>query len=231
MEDSLRYTILTACVGLLAVALVQLVPSLIELWLSVAVLSALGMANVWIRPNWFWSANSDTKKLAQNVLSLRDLFYTDFPECLGVESFFRFQKSDKIQSIDIPCRLLNNLEAKSKFMAVYIPAMGEAADAISVCTIIAKDIDQMVAALSSKVAFETKSPGDSRSLKSESVVFTRVIYVYVEQLLSISNLAELEKAFDNQKLEVTFRGHDYHVLHWRDGRKKRVVPNPETALT
>lgn len=212
------------CLSILAGALVALFPAGIEILLGIATLSAVGAAWFFILPIGGLAPAPQTPKAVADVpLSLRELFYTDFSECLGIENFVNVVRPGREGSLNIPCRLLTNLGARSKFLAVFVSYM-ETDDAIGICNYVARDATHIIEQLGKVVSFSSLGAGDTSEATSANVVFTRTIYVYHETNFSLQQLAALESEFHAQNLAVVFRGHSYHVLNWRDGRVRRMTP-------
>ena len=57
-----------------------------------------------------------------------------------------------------------------------------------------------------------KDPGDSATLDSKNIHFTRMIYIYHEDYLTLEQLGSLEGLYRAKNLSVQFRGRDYPVI-------------------
>ena len=57
-----------------------------------------------------------------------------------------------------------------------------------------------------------KSPGDSTSMDSDKLTFSRVIYLYVEDILTLDQMEKIESAYKKSGLSVIIRSHDYVAI-------------------
>jgi hypothetical protein len=113
-------------------------------------------------------------------------------------------------------RVLMNFDGKSEFLAFYIPRQVNSFEKISVLPSAYKPLLEQH---NRHARMRTKVPGDTSPTSSVDLAFSGRIFIYYEDMLSLEQLAFLEKQFTAKGLSVQFRGNDYLTLHWNERRQ------------
>ncbi len=159
-------------------------------------------------------------------LTMRQIFDSDFP---GVGKIFTRIKIDNLfrtgQSEVVPVNFYYQAEGNSFFLSFFILS---SPNALLVCKAIADRIDNIVSTIRQDTKIILKDAGSTGAIYTDTMQFTKQIYIYTEEDLSLSDLAELERLFKTNGMTVSFRGFAYRVIHWNEhDRYIRGVNAPE----
>jgi hypothetical protein len=86
--------------------------------------------------------------------------------------------------------------------------------------------------------FKITTPGDTRIITTDEATFSKQIFLYLDENLSINGMAEIEGMFEARGYNVSFRTIDYKIMHWHEWDRipngaengtKAVLPRPETG--
>jgi hypothetical protein len=87
--------------------------------------------------------------------------------------------------------------------------------------------------------FKLTRPGDTRIITTDEATFSKQIFLYLDDNLSIKEMARIEGMFAARGYTVSFRTTDYKITHWREwdriakGAEKGtniVLPSPEAGM-
>jgi hypothetical protein len=129
------------------------------------------------------------------------------------------------QTKTVPVRLFMNFDDKSEFIAFFIPQQWNADAAFKLCSHLVGSYKTVIDQLEQRVKIGNLIPGETSQTWSAELTFTGRVFIYYEDLLSLTQLAALEQLYKQRGLSPQFRGHDYLTLHWNE---KRVMRTPTT---
>jgi hypothetical protein len=78
-----------------------------------------------------------------------------------------------------------------------------------------------------KVYFEVITPGDTKIVTNDTMIFSGQIYCYLEQDMPLQQLSQLETIYLSHRYRLTFRGSAYHALHWKEYERWPVGTGPD----
>jgi hypothetical protein len=151
-------------------------------------------------------------------LTLKNLFDTDFPQ-MHLTQDFKFTSRNTGSDYPITYQLIWDFDAKTEFLAVFIP---RTTDAFIAAKAVAMGYQGMIDLLDERVKASASAPGESAATQSTDLTFSGRIFVYYEGDLTLQQMASLEQLFTERKLAVEFRGLNYQALR---GNEKRVAPD------
>ena len=182
--------------------------------------------------SYFWprkdndSADSNTKleALVRPPLTMREIFDSDFNGVGRVFTAVKFSSSIPGEEIIIPVNLYFDLSANSMFLAVF---MGEGTHAYELCDVIAGHVDSVLQAVTNSFEIYTQEPGGTGKISTDSMTFSRLIYIYTQEDMSVEQVYKLKQHFDSEGLRVMFRESGYLALHKNEhDRHIRGINNP-----
>jgi hypothetical protein len=151
--------------------------------------------------------------------TLWEHFKTSFPMLqmdTTVTITFRHSETDEHLKYEVYFRLLVDHQANSDFVAIYVPDGPTAGNCVLA---MAKEVKKQRENLLSGVLMGFAAPGE-RWTTSERSAFTGRVYLYHETNFSYADLGKIEAAYNEQGLDVQFRGPDFAVA------KMLAVPHP-----
>jgi hypothetical protein len=163
------------------------------------------------------SGEPTTQPAATRLLTLKDLFDTDFTS----GSFYNeisLTYGDGTKRL-IPYRVVTDFPARIKYLALYVP---DSPVAFAQCQFLAANLQMPFDAIDKSVEMEMYDPSGMSRTTSKDLIFTGRVFLYYESNFSLGELAALEALFTEHKAAVEFRGHSYLVLHWHENR---VLPS------
>ena len=156
---------------------------------------------------------TDNKQV--EIPSLRKLFDKDFNNILRVSSKRMFDIEDKqtkkIKKISFTERMYLDFSSRSKFLGYYIPSSFYAYDLIRIFSDI---YTETIKHFDSGAKVKAWYRSDLTQTSQKELVFSGRIYIYHEDMLSLQQLAELERIYKSKNLSVIFRGHSYLISEW-----------------
>ena len=154
---------------------------------------------------------------AKKPLSLRVLYDTDF-DYKGYWTTLTIPSKDGAD-IEVPWRVVQDHNARSMFLAFYIPAFHDADKTIGLCKVIALHQKEILENEKPHMA-ELISPiaGDSSPVLIKDLVFTGTIYIYTADQLSTVQEADIIRLFETKKLSAVIRSEYYRVVHAQEDR-------------
>jgi hypothetical protein len=146
--------------------------------------------------------------LGRKPLTLREIFDSDFE---GLARIFT------MQSISIPGLLVYcfpvteylDIYTNSYFISVYV---SRSQDIVTISDIIVHGLENIVANLG-QIEFEVTISGDTKKFSNSTMRFSGQIYLYIEQYLSLSEMANIEKLYEAAGMHVHILSSAYLVLH------------------
>jgi hypothetical protein len=112
-----------------------------------------------------------------------------------------FNQVDGDRTTHAKQELVIDFESNTEFLAFFIP-YGDLS--YSICVNIANNYKTMLAE-SRKLAITRQTGGELAVFDSKSLVFTNVIYLYVEKSLTLEQLGALQKLYRERGLSVQFK--------------------------
>jgi hypothetical protein len=144
-------------------------------------------------------------------LTLFDLFNTDFsqPPYTYTSSYamkISTGASLKTESL-VDYVVVAQLSSASRFLSFYVWPTSEVFDvSVALSTKYQTALNDQWANM--KVTGKA-APGDSEAASSEDVVFSKRVFIYYENYLTLEQILKIENAFKKQGLSVILRGSDY----------------------
>jgi hypothetical protein len=106
-------------------------------------------------------------------------------------------------------KLFYDWEANSDFAAIYVSRTANSGPLISyLSNLVVENRDELHSLVSTGVTL----PGD-RAMSTITSKFTGRVYLYHENAMSLSELADAERCFKSRGLDVHFRGPEYAAVH------------------
>lgn len=175
-------------------------------------LAALAIAVIWQTMPERNGIGRETRPAALQPVgpppSFRQVFDKDFPNYGGFGLNLPLKDTNTGADYSLPARLLLDFNAGTKFLAVFI-SRGERAFIYAIS--IADNIDGIINYFNT-VQMDLRRPGDTTPMKSASLAFSRMVYLYMEEDLPLASQAQIERHFQQKSLTVSLRGHAYYAL-------------------
>jgi len=120
---------------------------------------------------------------------------------------YKFRNTDdSIDGLKTEYIIHYDLVTNSAFLSIYIPLSQYA---YTIAMTIADDYKTILDHEAREVRATGKDPGDSATLDSKNVQFSRRIFIYHEDYLTLEQLGFLEILYKEKNLSAQFRGRDY----------------------
>lgn len=150
-------------------------------------------------------------KYRPDQLTLFDLFNTDFsqPPYTYTSSYamkISTGASPKTESL-VDYTVVAQLSSANRFLSFYIWPTSEVFD-VSIALSTKYQVALTDPWANMKVTGKG-APGDSEAASSEDVVFSKRVFIYYENYLTLEQTLKIENAFKKQGLSVILRGSDY----------------------
>ena len=139
------------------------------------------------------------------IPTLLDLFHSDFSNLTKSANEITCSKSDGSVVGKFRYAVLFDFAAHSKFIMCYI---GRSDFTYQLCEAIAQHYEYILKEVDG-TRIISKHPGDSSEVESRQLEFTKVVYVYHEDSLSLPQKGDLSRVFEGKNLRVQFRGQEY----------------------
>jgi hypothetical protein len=149
------------------------------------------------------------RKYLPDQLTLFDLFSTDFsaPPYTYTSSYAMKLTSKGEPDLVIDYLVVVQLSTANRFLSFYIWPTSEVFDAaIAVSANYRVALNDVWATM--KVTGKAAT-GDSDAASSQDVVFSKRVFIYYENYLTLEQILKIEKVFKKQGLSVILRGSDY----------------------
>lgn len=162
--------------------------------------------------------------------SLLSLFMTDFRGKnsggglgLNLDGFaeLTFDPSAKLR---IFYTVIEDYGSQSKFVSFYIPQSSSAYEAIKFLATGYKEY------LEVPLLAEVGSAHSLSVTKSSDLLFTRRIFIYHENHLTLSQLGELNTLYEKENIRPEFRSSPYALAVWESIRSGSVKPPPKYEI-
>jgi hypothetical protein len=112
--------------------------------------------------------------------------------------------------------LFEDLNEKVEFFSVFIP---HSPDAFDLCVAVAGHYKSILNQLHQKILVGTVIPGETAETWSRDLTFSGRVYIYLDDDLSLQQLATLEKFYNQNGLSPEFRSRAFLTLHWMEKRE------------
>jgi hypothetical protein len=148
--------------------------------------------------------------------SLHELFKTDFNTLLRQSIEMKANLSNG-KTITLYATEYFDFQGKSKFIGFYIPASGPISNSSYIaCGLISEEYKKTMDNIESSTIITGGFVGDSQQTSSKDLSFSGRIYIYHDDVLSLQQLATLEKIYQSKGLSVVFRGNEYLIARWNN---------------
>jgi hypothetical protein len=161
------------------------------------------------------ATNSPTPSYYPLPLTLRNLFDTDTEDVHSVSITNDFTLHNRING-HASIRLFEDLNEKVEFFSVFIP---RSPDAFDLCIVIAYRYKSLLNELHQRFRFGTIIPGETTETWSRDLTLSGRVYIYLDDDLSLQQLATLEKLYNQNGLSQEFRSRAFLALHWMEKRE------------
>jgi hypothetical protein len=154
-----------------------------------------------------------------NPLTMRNLFDTDFTTgSTGSELTVMTSKPGEQKVIQkIPYKIFTDFTSKTKFIGIYIPYSPQS---FTECEYVISHYEIMLHTIEKILSISSRLPGDTSDISSKDLVFSKLIYVYLESDFTLKQLAHLESIGNRLGITIQFRGHAWQTLHWNEKRNR-----------
>lgn len=150
-------------------------------------------------------------------LRLYDLFMSDSCPANGIAwqaEFSFYEESTGRSIIKIPYFVFDDFQSNSKYMAFYVPMVSvpgtePGSQSFDILKIIAKDYREKMKDIEGQKWAKWKMQGDIEKSSTRASNFSGRIYLYHGDDLSLEQLAELKKLYQENGATPIFRGIDY----------------------
>jgi len=157
-----------------------------------------------------------------NPPSLLDVFNSDFPDLLKARNDLSIEGT----KTSLKQQVYLDFSGKSDFVGFYIPTSSNPIsggdNTIKVCLMLINQVPDAISRLAKNTPMIGGFGEDGNKL--EDLTFTGRVLIYHEDLLSITQKAEVINAYKSKNLDVQFRGEDYLAYQlniWRQRRNSR----------
>ena len=156
-------------------------------------------------------------------LTLKQIFATDFPNnmTVGSESMLTYQPDNTV--VHVSYLIILDFIARSRFIAYYLPRTPHA---FEFCERLGRGSQETLDFSDQRQGITARAPGESSKTEMNDLQFSKRVYVYTEEDLTLREEANCEQIFLENGVSVEFRGQAWHTLHWQD---KRAMTSAEAA--
>lgn len=156
---------------------------------------------------------------AKKPLSLRVLFDTDFLNYRVLWTGLTTPLKGGTK-MEVPWRVVQDPNARSMFLMFYIPSHpADTNQAVALCKFIAlHQAEILEAEKPHMVEYVTPNPGDKSPVLIEDLVFTGTVYLYVADLLTSEQEADIRSLFKSKKLSAVIYSEYYRLVHAQEDR-------------
>jgi len=145
--------------------------------------------------------------------SFRHIFDKDLPSSGGsIEQDLSVNDKKYNKEYVLPVRIIWEARARTKFLAVFVP---RDTDGVRVCISLLNNL-QKVFALFDNIDVLNRIPGDTSPSLIKDAIFSNIVYFYMENDMSLSEQADIERAFNEAGIKTQFFGHAYYILRRDD---------------
>lgn len=139
-------------------------------------------------------------------LTLHDLFLTDFASSdTKYQTGFTLRNDQTGAETHIEWIAAWKLETGNELLLIYVPFTVETH---GLCIAVADRYKDLLKEAHAPEVTQ-KSPGDSNTLSSKTLVFSNRIFVYHENNMSIAEIADLTKVYESRGVTIVLRSTDY----------------------
>jgi hypothetical protein len=174
------------------------------------------------------SATPPRSTFLPTPLTLRNLFDTDFPGYYRLDGSFKNHGTNHPDYI-LPVCLLVDLNARSMFLATYIPDNIDTRIPYGLSILVATHYKTFIQELTSTFKIGSRIPGETMETWSSDSTFSGRVFVYCDADFTLAQLATLDSIYRQAGLSPEFRGQDYLTMHWNE-KRSRLAPG-QVAIT
>jgi hypothetical protein len=150
-------------------------------------------------------------------LGIADLFEQDFAQSVRFGNATPFNLNDPSgRRHTLIGRVLMHPEAHSYFVAWYI---GESGGNYDLCTLLSTNY-LAIAQVLRKSGFSIMLPGDVNATTMNDMVFTELVYIYHQDVISQDQQTKLRSLFDRNGASLVLRGPEYLYTRQMMAKKK-----------
>jgi hypothetical protein len=166
---------------------------------------------------------STAKRYFSIPLSLRNLFDTDNFNSLNIANDATIMNPLNGHHNIVTLKLFEDFNEKVEFLAVFIP---RSPDAFDLCLAIADKYKAILGQLHQRIQAWTTIPGETAGTGTRDLTFSGRVYIYLDDELSLQQLATLEKFYNQNGLSPEFRSNAFLTLHWHERREIPQMSQP-----
>jgi hypothetical protein len=104
----------------------------------------------------------------------------------------------------------------AQFLAFLLDSKLSTVDAVDICVFLADHYQQFIETANSQVDIAGKWPTDTSTTHLRELVFSKRIFIYYGNELSLEQMGSIEVLYKQKGLSIQFRGTDYQWLHRND---------------
>lgn len=157
----------------------------------------------------------------EKIPTLHDLFVTDFERFLSLGVQPEVERLVDKTKMKIEFRVHLDFLSKSKFTSAYIPACPMTYD---ICVKVAMQHQELLNLAEGGLVVNSLDPADATEERSKDLTFTGKVFIYHEMPMTLQQLGDLEKSYQEKGLTVQFRGLSYAST--RDLQHKATPKRP-----
>jgi hypothetical protein len=157
--------------------------------------------------------------------TFRHIFDKDFPSSGGsIGQDLSVNDKKYNNKYVLPVRIIWEAKARTKFLAVFVP---RDTDSVRVCISLLNNL-QKVFAIFDNIEVSERIPGGTSSSLMKDAIFSNIVYFYMENDMSLSEQAEIERAYNEAGIKTQFFGYAYYILRRDDPmfREQTSLPAP-----
>ena len=147
--------------------------------------------------------------------TLKELYKTDFPECLKQSGSYMFEAKDKPDEIEVLWSINNNQSAGTKFVSFFVP--NHHGHTYDVCVTLLEKVDEILTS-SDNVKITAMIPGDATHTELNDFPFSGRVYIYHEAMMTLEQLGAVEALYRTKGWRIQFRGQSYATVRWLQER-------------
>jgi hypothetical protein len=141
--------------------------------------------------------------------TLKDRFKSDFEDKNGFKGGEYTVKYHDGETTTVPVDLIIDYPSDTKFLNVFIPMTSHPYD---LCVAIANTYGDILSTIDSGAVVQTHHPGE-RTFSTKELKFSGRMFLYVDNLLTFREKADLEDYYKSKNLQLQIRDSDYVAAH------------------
>jgi hypothetical protein len=145
------------------------------------------------------------------MATIKEYYDSDFTTQMSVAESWPLCRQDSEESTDIEVKILLDFNSNAKFWSIYIPQSMHCIDLITYLLQYSLIHKCQISKETDKVHVHMGFSNYSEKMKTETMIFTKRIFIYVDKKLTVHVRAELKKIAYHNGLDLIIRDREYSM--------------------